>query len=111
VDTKCEGLVSIHNMDEEFRQSETDYALVGQRTGRKIRIGDKVTIRVVSASLAKRQLDYDLIENDGNTEKRSRADVRPTPSYRPDRSSKPKGKGRGSSADSYGKAKARKKKK
>ncbi|MRG44308.1 ribonuclease R [Chitinophaga sp. SYP-B3965] len=111
VDTKCEGLVSIHNMDEEFRQSETDYALVGQRTGRKIRIGDKVTIRVVAASLAKRQLDYDLIENDGNTESRSRADVRPTSSYRPDRSAKPKGKGRGSSVDSYGKAKARKKKK
>ncbi len=63
VDTKCEGLVSIHNMNEEFRHSETDYALVGQQTGRKIRIGDKVTIRVVAANLAKRQLDYDLIED------------------------------------------------
>ncbi|WP_119080695.1 ribonuclease R [Chitinophaga alhagiae] len=63
VDTKCEGLVSIHNMTEEFRHSESDYALVGQQTGRKIRIGDKVVIRVVAANLAKRQLDYDLVED------------------------------------------------
>lgn len=112
VDTKCEGLVSIHNMNEEFRHSETDYALVGQQTGRKIRIGDKVTIRVVAASLAKRQLDYDLIENEGNGADRTRrADTRPSSSYRPNRSDKPKGKARGSSVDGYGKAKARKKKK
>ncbi|WP_343704462.1 ribonuclease R [Chitinophaga sp.] len=63
VDTKCEGLVSIHNMTEEFRHSESDYALIGQQTGRKIRIGDKVIIRVVAANLAKRQLDYDLVED------------------------------------------------
>ncbi|MBO9730943.1 MAG: ribonuclease R [Chitinophaga sp.] len=62
IDTKCEGLISIHNLTrrEEFQYNEGEYALVGQSTGRKFRIGEKVSIRVVSANLAKRQLDYDL---------------------------------------------------
>lgn len=59
---KCEGLVSVHGLREDYKHSETDYALVGLRSGKKIRIGDKVTIRVAAASLAKRQLDYDLVE-------------------------------------------------
>jgi ribonuclease R len=65
VDTKCEGLVSIHNMTakDEFQYDEAEYALVGLYTGKKIRIGDKLKIRVVAANLVKRQLDYDLIED------------------------------------------------
>lgn len=64
VSTKCEGLVSIHNLmtKDEFRHDESEYALIGLRTGRKFRIGDKVTIRVLAANMAKRQLDYDLAE-------------------------------------------------
>ncbi|SFE92018.1 ribonuclease R [Chitinophaga sp. CF118] len=65
VDTKCEGLVSIHNMTakDEFHYDEAEYALIGLYTGKKIRIGDRVKIRVVAANLVKRQLDYDLIED------------------------------------------------
>ncbi|MCK7555305.1 ribonuclease R [Chitinophaga sedimenti] len=62
VDTKCEGLVSIHNLSEEFRHSESEYALIGMHTGKRYRIGDKVKIQVVAAHLDKRQLDYDLVE-------------------------------------------------
>jgi ribonuclease R len=67
VDTKCEGLVSIHNMTtkDEFKYDENEYALIGLFTGRKIRIGDKVRIQVVAANLGKRQLDYDLVEEGG----------------------------------------------
>ncbi|MBV8253748.1 MAG: ribonuclease R [Chitinophaga sp.] len=63
-DTKCEGLVSVHNLNkkEEFIFSEAEYALVGTRSGRKFRIGQEVEIRVVAANLAKRQLDYELEE-------------------------------------------------
>lgn len=64
VATKCEGLVSLHNLlaKDEFKHDESEYALIGLRTGRKFRIGDKVTIRVLAANLTKRQLDYDLAE-------------------------------------------------
>ena len=60
---KCEGLVSVRDLSEydDFRLNETDYALVGLRSGRKFRMGDIVTIKVVSANLAKRQLDYEWV--------------------------------------------------
>lgn len=71
VDTKCEGLVSLHNLPEEFRHSESEYALIGVSSGKKYRIGDKVRIRVVASNLAKRQLDYDLVEDGVVRAKRS----------------------------------------
>lgn len=68
VSTKCEGLVSLQSMNtrDEFRYDENEYALIGTYTGRKIRIGDKVKVQVAAASLEKRQLDYELIEEDEN---------------------------------------------
>ena len=44
---------------DDFRLVESDYALVGRRSGRKFNMGDKVTIKVVAANLEKRQLDYE----------------------------------------------------
>ena len=40
---------------------EEDYCLVGQRSGKKFRMGDKVWIKVVAANLTKRQLDYEWV--------------------------------------------------
>jgi ribonuclease R len=61
IEHKCEGLVSIMSLSkfDDFRLVESDYALVGMRSGRKFNMGDKVTIKVVAASLEKRQLDYE----------------------------------------------------
>ncbi|MFL5809399.1 MAG: hypothetical protein ACJ749_07735, partial [Flavisolibacter sp.] len=39
----------------------TDYSLVGMRSGRKFRIGDRVRIKVIAANLGKRQLDYEWV--------------------------------------------------
>jgi ribonuclease R len=63
VDTKCEGLVSVHQLNDydDFRHIETEYALVGRRSGRSFRMGDKVNIKVVAANLDKRQLDYEWV--------------------------------------------------
>jgi ribonuclease R len=60
---KCEGLVSLNSLMEydDFRLIEGEYALVGKRSGRKFRIGDKIMIKVISANLAKRQLDYEWV--------------------------------------------------
>jgi ribonuclease R len=60
VDHKCEGLVSVTSLMEydEFRHVENEYCLVGSRSGRKFRMGDKVRIQVAAANLIKRQLDY-----------------------------------------------------
>ncbi|MBN9381717.1 MAG: ribonuclease R [Chitinophagaceae bacterium] len=63
VEHKCEGLVSINSLLEydDFRHVESDYSLVGKRSGRQFRMGDKVTIKVIAANLAKRQLDYEWV--------------------------------------------------
>jgi ribonuclease R len=63
IEHKCEGMVSITSLAEydEFRLVETDYCLVGMRSGRKFRMGDKVTIKVIAANLEKRQLDYEWV--------------------------------------------------
>jgi ribonuclease R len=60
---KCEGLVSLFSLSDfdDFRYNEEDYCLVGKRSGKSFRIGDKVTIKVVAANLTKRQLDYELV--------------------------------------------------
>ena len=60
---KCEGLVSIIGLSDydDFRQVEGDYSLVGRRSGRTFRMGDKVMIRVVAANLVKRQLDFEWV--------------------------------------------------
>lgn len=63
VEHKCEGLVSVNSLLEydEFRHIETDYCLMGHRSGKTFRMGDKLRIRVVSANLGRRQLDYDWV--------------------------------------------------
>ncbi|MEP6674049.1 MAG: ribonuclease R [Ferruginibacter sp.] len=63
VEHKCEGLVSARDLltFDDFRLDETDYALVGLRTGKKFRMGDLVTIKVISANLSKRQMDYEWV--------------------------------------------------
>jgi ribonuclease R len=61
---KCEGLVSIVGLSEfdDFRHIESDYSLVGKRSGRTFKMGDKVFIKVIAANLDKRQLDYEWVQ-------------------------------------------------
>jgi ribonuclease R len=63
VEHKCEGLVSVTylNTFDDFRLVESDYQLVGMRSGRAFRMGDTVRIKVISANLDRRQLDYEWI--------------------------------------------------
>jgi len=61
---KCEGLVSIVGLSEfdDFGHIESDYSLVGKRSGRTFKMGDKVFIKVIAANLDKRQLDYEWVQ-------------------------------------------------
>jgi len=67
VEHKCEGLVSLNSLldFDDFRLLESDYCLVGHRSGRKFRMGDKVWIKVIAANLTKRQLDYEWVVTSG----------------------------------------------
>ncbi len=63
IEHKCEGLVSIVGLSDfdDFRAIEGEYSLVGRRSGKVFRMGDKVFIKVVAANLDKRQLDYEWV--------------------------------------------------
>ncbi|MBX3242057.1 MAG: ribonuclease R [Chitinophagaceae bacterium] len=63
IEQKCEGLVSVNNLldYDDFRLVEEDYCLVGRRSGKKFRMGDKIRIKVIAANLGKRQLDYEWV--------------------------------------------------
>jgi ribonuclease R len=63
IEHKCEGLVTVNSLldYDEFQLIQADYCLVGVRSGRKFRMGDKVRIKIVAANLTKRQLDYEWV--------------------------------------------------
>ena len=61
IEHKCEGLISATSLldYDDFVYHESEYALIGKRSGWTFRIGDSVKIKVVAANLTKRQLDYE----------------------------------------------------
>ena len=62
--TKIEGMVSVRDLKSDFYEfDEARYRLVGKRRHKQFRLGDPVRIRVKSANLEQRLLDYELIEN------------------------------------------------
>ncbi len=63
VENKCEGMVSIKSIADDFYEfNEEEYMIVGRHSGRKFEIGDEVTIEVLNANLSRRQLDYKLVD-------------------------------------------------
>ena len=77
---KCEGLVSIVSLSDfdDFRLVESDYCLVGKRSGKVFRMGDKVFIKVIAANLDKRQLDYELQFNNSINDSDKNVKGKPT---------------------------------
>jgi len=61
--TKIEGMVSVRDIQSDFYEfDEARYRLVGKRRHKQFRLGDPVRIRVKSANLEQRLLDFELIE-------------------------------------------------
>ena len=58
-----EGMVALREMKSDFFDfDEENYRIVGKRTKKIYRLGDQVRIRVKSANLEQRLLDYELVE-------------------------------------------------
>jgi ribonuclease R len=65
-DNKCEGLVRMKSLSDDFYTFNPDnYAIEGRRTGKIYRIGDSLTVKVMKADLGKKQLDFEMV-NDFN---------------------------------------------
>jgi len=61
-DNMCEGMVRTKEItDDYYNFDEKEYALIGRETKNKYRLGDTVRIRVKSADLEKKHLDFSLV--------------------------------------------------
>ncbi|MGL5681556.1 MAG: ribonuclease R [Marinifilaceae bacterium] len=64
-DSKCEGLVSIHELlDDAYEFDETNYRIVGRYHGKIYELGGQVEIKVAKANFVARQLDFALATAD-----------------------------------------------
>ncbi|MFC2152555.1 ribonuclease R, partial [Bacteroidota bacterium] len=60
-DSKCEGLVHIRELDDDYYFFDEDnYSIIGKRTKKTYQLGDAINIKIVRADLEKKQLDYTL---------------------------------------------------
>ncbi len=77
---KCEGMISmasLHDYDE-FTYLQNEYCILGKRSGKTFRIGDKINIKVIAANLEKRQLDYEWMPADEESGKQIMRDKKTT---------------------------------
>lgn len=62
IGTKCEGLVRVRDMDDDFYVfNEKKLELVGEKKKKSYRLGDKVKIKVKGVDLERKTIDYVLI--------------------------------------------------
>jgi len=63
IENHCEGMVRIKELgDDNYYFDEDNYCLRGRKYGRVLTLGDEVRIEVKRADLAKKQLDFGLVE-------------------------------------------------
>jgi len=61
-ENKCEGLVRLQDIDDDFYVFDEDnFCVVGYRSGRKYQLGDRVMVMLKKADLVRKQLDFELI--------------------------------------------------
>lgn len=61
-DNRCEGMVRLKDMRDDFYYLDEDnYQVIGQHSGQKYKLGDRVNIFVKKIDLAKKQIDFELV--------------------------------------------------
>lgn len=62
-ENKCEGLIPVRFLgDEGFDYDERNFCLVGRQTHHRFTLGDAIRIKVASANLFRKQLDFDFVK-------------------------------------------------
>lgn len=59
---KCEGMVSLRYLDDDFYYLDEDnYKVEGAQFGKEYKLGDQVRIQVIKIDLAKKQMDFKMV--------------------------------------------------
>jgi len=62
-ESHCEGLVALHSLkDDYYALDQENYQLIGTRNKKVYRLGDRVLVKVTKVDLAKKMLDYEMID-------------------------------------------------
>ena len=62
LENKCEGMVPIRELDDDFYIfDEKNYCLVGKHSNKIYQLGEEVTVEILRANLDRKQLDFKLI--------------------------------------------------
>lgn len=65
IDTKCEGMIRMSDMNDDFYEfDEKRYRIVGRRTKKVYTLGDKITVRVKKTDIDRRLIDLVFAKND-----------------------------------------------
>ncbi|RZK48574.1 MAG: ribonuclease R [Pedobacter sp.] len=63
IENKCEGMIRLRDISDDFYVlDEKNYCIVGQRKNKKYQLGDEVDVRVKKVDLAKKQIDFSLVQ-------------------------------------------------
>lgn len=61
-ETKCEGMVRISDLDDDYYESDTEnYRIVGKKNKRTFTLGDEVIVTVLKTDLKRRTIDLSLV--------------------------------------------------
>ena len=61
-ENKCEGMVPLRDLDDDYYEfDEKNYCLFGRRTHNRYSLGDEVRIKIASANLDRKQLNFALV--------------------------------------------------
>lgn len=94
-ETKCEGLVSMTELDDDYYEfDDKNYCIVGRHQRKVYQLGDKVTVKVAKANLVARQLDYTLVKEEGQESVKPEINSGDKGWRRKNDNSRPKGKRR-----------------
>ncbi len=67
IENKCEGLVAIRELADDFYEyDDENYWLIGRHSGKVYQLGQKVVVEILRANLARKQLDFGLVEQAAN---------------------------------------------
>lgn len=62
--TMAEGMISLRDMEDDYYvYDEKNYSLIGRRTHKRFRLGDKITVRLIRIDQERRRLDFIMIDN------------------------------------------------
>ena len=61
-ENRCEGLVPMRSLTDDYYDfDQSNYMLIGRKKNNRYQLGDPVTIRVASANLERKQVDFELV--------------------------------------------------